>query len=494
MKRWVLLIFFIVFVDFANAAENPVVRKMGQARGSQFLRHKIKYPKKKYISHHKKAKIFSLPFVPPSEPVRAMAEWEPCQGVALSWIPVSPPDEFDSMCIDIMRYMDTTSTVYIVVPSNSARSTILARLSRAGIYTGNIQFIIQNGFENPWIRDFGGLFVYNPAGELACVDPVYSDDSDVLADNFPRVFSSLYGLTYYDFPVCDEGGNYLTDGHGLLIQTDYYHYVNIDDYAFEWTEEELDSLLKVYFNLERIVTLPVIRIPDTCWGFWHIDVIAKIVNDSTILLSYYPDTTAIEYGVLENCARILDTLHAYDGRRFTIYRVPTLYDSTDIGPGYYTYTNSLILNHQVFVPVYNIDYDTMALRIYREAMPGYQIIPILNRVWDYGGGVHCLTRDIPLFRRSFVQSQEDSHPDGIGIDAFPNPFNSRLHIRIDCGSDLTHRAFLVAISNITGETIEKFEAVKDFEWVPESGLSSGVYFIRVNTVLGAASKPVIYLK
>jgi agmatine/peptidylarginine deiminase len=63
------------------------------------------------------------------------------------------------------------------------------------------------------------------------------------------------------------------------------------------------------------------------------------------------------------------------------------------GGDYRTYTNSIIINKTVIVPTYETYYDTTALRIYREAMPGYNVVSInCNSIIPSLGAIHCITK------------------------------------------------------------------------------------------------------
>ena len=64
--------------------------------------------------------------------------------------------------------------------------------------------------------------------------------------------------------------------------------------------------------------------------------------------------------------------------------------------GYYrTYTNSVIINKTVIIPTYEYQYDTTAFRIYREAMPGYNIVGInSNSIIPSLGAIHCIVKEV----------------------------------------------------------------------------------------------------
>ncbi|HPS66168.1 MAG TPA: agmatine deiminase family protein, partial [Ignavibacteria bacterium] len=70
---------------------------------------------------------------------------------------------------------------------------------------------------------------------------------------------------------------------------------------------------------------------------------------------------------------------------------------------YFTYTNSLIVNKTVIVPIYGLSQDTTALRIYREAMPGYKVYGILcNSIIPSLGAIHCITKEIGVYEPVFI--------------------------------------------------------------------------------------------
>ena len=77
-------------------------------------------------------------------------------------------------------------------------------------------------------------------------------------------------------------------------------------------------------------------------------------------------------------------------------------------PGGYTlapYTNSLILNKTVYVPMgTNSTYNQQALAVYQEAMPGYEIVGVNggSAGWENTDALHCRTRGVMDFNMLFV--------------------------------------------------------------------------------------------
>jgi len=69
------------------------------------------------------------------------------------------------------------------------------------------------------------------------------------------------------------------------------------------------------------------------------------------------------------------------------------------GAAYRTYTNSVFANNTLIVPTYREEYDTTALRILEEQLPGYTIVPIdcddnTDPIIFASGAVHCITHAV----------------------------------------------------------------------------------------------------
>jgi hypothetical protein len=77
------------------------------------------------------------------------------------------------------------------------------------------------------------------------------------------------------------------------------------------------------------------------------------------------------------------------GNNYQVYRIFTPGDYP-----YTPYTNSLILNKKVFVPLTGSTHDTAALQVYEDAMPGYEIIGISYDGWFNTDALHCRAKGI----------------------------------------------------------------------------------------------------
>lgn len=65
------------------------------------------------------------------------------------------------------------------------------------------------------------------------------------------------------------------------------------------------------------------------------------------------------------------------------------------GGNYRTYANAVFVNKTIIVPTYKEQYDTTGLRIWRESMPGYNIVGVdCDAMIFLGGAVHCITKEV----------------------------------------------------------------------------------------------------
>jgi hypothetical protein len=63
----------------------------------------------------------------------------------------------------------------------------------------------------------------------------------------------------------------------------------------------------------------------------------------------------------------------------------------------------MFVNKTIIVPTYELQYDTTALRIYREAMPGYNVVGInCNSIIGSLGAIHCIMKEVGVFNPVWI--------------------------------------------------------------------------------------------
>jgi agmatine deiminase len=328
---------------------------------------------------------------PPPAPVRTMAEWEELDGVIITWT------SYTAILRQIVSHAQKEGTVYIVC---SDSNTVKTYLTSGGVPLTNLQFLI-TGFNSVWVRDYGPWSVYsNVADTHRVIDWKYNRPRP-LDDVIPVFFANYKGLPYHQTTVAPNdfiatGGNFMTDGHGTGFSSKLILNENPSK-----TEVQINQLMNAYMGISRYIkmdNLPYDQIH-------HIDMHMKLLDEETLLVGQYPPGVADGPQIEANLQYILNNFQTCFGRPYKVVRIPMPPDASGLYPpsgNYRTFTNSVIINKTVIVPTYQYQYDTTALRIYREAMPGYNIVGIdCNQTITALGAIHCIVKEVgsmnPLF-------------------------------------------------------------------------------------------------
>lgn len=321
---------------------------------------------------------------------RMIAEWEPAYGTLIRW-PLGIPAE-------LVLKLAESDTLYVLIENETQKNEAIQSFTSWNINLDHCQFIFANTYSH-WTRDWGPQFFFNREGKAEICDPYFDGYPWVPGCNNSSVFTNLikgyeeddtvnqvlgpyFNMNVMELPLYLTGGNIMTDGEGTAISTRQMLNENAsfcDESCFRNTCR--DSLgLKHYFILEN---------PEN-YGIQHIDCHAKFLDEETILVKQLPQSHP-EYECSEYLAETLASLNSCYNRPYKIKRIFCDYYS---GNKAAAYTNSLILNKKVFVPLFGINADQQAIQTYQEAMPGYEIIGIYSESWYYYDALHCRTMGI----------------------------------------------------------------------------------------------------
>ncbi len=332
----------------------------------------------------------SLPqvnFNPPSGPVRTMAEWEEFDGIILTWTSYLP------LLRQIVDAAQEEGIVWIICNDSNAVRTYL---QNGNVPLVNIQCFV-NSFNSVWSRDYGPWCVYTVTGDtLGFVDFKYNRPRP-LDDVIPQMLATRWSLPIYQTvsgqdSLAHTGGNFMVDGFGTSFRS------RLTEIENSWhTTAHIDSILLRYCGIQtgRSVSMTVLPYD----GIHHIDMHMKLLDEETLLVGQYPTGVADGPQIETNLQYVqANYLNCY-GRPYRIVRIPMPPNASGQYPpisSYFTYTNSLIVNKTVLVPINNFAAtDTTALRIYRDNMPGYTVIGYdCNAIIPAGGAIHCITKEI----------------------------------------------------------------------------------------------------
>ncbi len=319
-------------------------------------------------------------------PVRVPAQWERIERVLISW-GILYPSVWD-MHAQIAEAISAVATCEILVPHAMWAHGIWAFLALRGrAKLDNVRFLVLPT-NDVWIRDYGAIFSKGQHGERVAVNTIYNvlpqypqSDDNAMTDRY----AAHYGIPVQPLNLHTEGGNLWSDGAGTFIMSDQLFYSNR-----YYTREAMLNYLQRVFAFEKAIITPRLTLEET----GHVDLLVKLASVDTVLVAS-PEATTAE--VLRKTRRLFARETNARGQRYNVIDLPTppLY----LNWIFYTirrhYTNSLTVNGRVLVPTFGIPHDEAALRVYEQAMPDYEIVPIDSRIGVNGGGaVHCMTKEI----------------------------------------------------------------------------------------------------
>lgn len=358
---------------------------------------------------------------PPSSPVRTPAEWEEIDGLFVRWEGIWSR----SVLRDIVKYAKEECTVYVITES---QSSVITYLNQFGIDQANIVFVNEPS-NSIWFRDYGQWNVYtNDVDSLLWVDWIYNRPRPY-DDVLPVSLSDMLNIPLYQTlsapnDLVNTGGNFMVDGFGtafaselILDENDAPNQYGTSDHS----ESEIDQIMMDFMGIDRYIKMPTLPYD----GIHHIDMHMKLLDEETLLIGQYPSGVADGPQIESNLNYVLNNFNSVFGTQYKVIRIPMPPEGGQYpnqNGDYRTYTNSVFVNNTILVPMYEEQWDTTALRIYRQALPGYKVIGIdCNEIITASGAIHCITKalssDDPLLIRHQPLADQQFAPFDYQIDA-----------------------------------------------------------------------------
>ena len=317
---------------------------------------------------------------PPPGPVRPVAEFEPASQVLIRY-PLGFPTSLVAQLADVAE-------VVCLVSSTSVQNQATTAFQNAGVNMSQVIFLIAPT-DSYWTRDYGPWFIFDGNDELGVVDFPYNRPRP-LDDEIPRTFAQTYDYPLYGMNLIQTGGNYMTDGINTVAQSTLVYNEN--------TSQTTHQIFQKMSSYMGTVSYHVVADPNNTY-IDHIDCWGKFLAPDKVLIRSVPSSHA-QYNAIEATAAYFANQDCAWGYPYKVYRVNT--------PQNQPYTNSLILNKTVFVPIMNSTYDAAALQAYGDALPGYNIVGVLgsySNPWSSTDALHCRAHEIPDRQMLYVSHQ-----------------------------------------------------------------------------------------
>ena len=344
--------------------------------GRQSLAQKEKpdYRKLHYLSEEEMHREFdaSRDFYvtdPPEDPVRNVAEFEQMQSVVISY-PLGIP-------VSLVKEMANDCRVLTLVANSSQQQTALNYYQNNNVDIDNCDFLIAPT-DSWWTRDYGPWFVFDGSNQPGIVNFPYNrprpNDNDV-----PIKIAQYLGIDLYGMNLETTGGNYMCDGRGKAASTDLIWEENS-----QYSHNDIDNLVENYLGIENyFVTLDPLH-----EYIKHIDCWGKFLSPGKVLIGQVSESD-YRYEDYEAVADYFANRTSSYGVPYEVYRVFSPGQSQNT-----PYTNSLILNKKVLVPITGSQWDDEALQVYENAMPGYEVVGIYSNQWFNTDALHCRTKGV----------------------------------------------------------------------------------------------------
>ena len=326
---------------------------------------------------------------------RLPAEWEPQEGVQLTW-PHARTDwapilnEITAVYHQMAREIAERERLMVVAPEDAAYDMLR----------------IVCDTNDTWARDHGFISLVDDQGHRRLLDYCFNgwgEKFEATLDN--AINRRLYDLGEIAGEYVDcldfvlEGGSIESDGKGTIFTTSQCLLAPHRNQPM--TKEQIEERLKHDLCAERILWIDYGHLTgDDTDG--HIDTLVRICPDDTLLYVGCDNPQDEQYADLKRMEEQLQTFRTLDGKPYTLKKLPIphpIYDGEDRLPA--TYANFLVINGAVLCPTYGQpDLDNEALRIIGETFPKREIIGIdcSPVIWQHGS-LHCCTMQFPRMEK-----------------------------------------------------------------------------------------------
>ncbi|WP_406110990.1 agmatine/peptidylarginine deiminase [Kitasatospora purpeofusca] len=330
---------------------------------------------------------------------RMPAEWTEHDGCLMAW-PVRSDlwgdslDEVKREYAAVARAIAEFEPVTMVAPPGHG--------DEARTLCGPGLTVVEIPQDDSWFRDSAPIFVLDEEGRRAGVDfrfnawgrkhhPWDADD---------RVSGLL--LEHLDVPAIRsemilEGGAITVDGEGTLITTEQcLLHPNRNP---ELGREEIEAELKARLGVSKIIWLPYGGALDTETD-GHVDGVCAFAAPGKVVVQLPADPAHPDYVRMRANRTVLEHSTDAQGRPFEIVDVTQAafveVDGVRVEVGY---LNFYLANGGVVVPVADHPEDASALAVIAAAFPDRKVVGVRARVIAFGGGgVHCITQQLPAAR------------------------------------------------------------------------------------------------
>lgn len=339
--------------------------------------------------------------------IRFPAEWEPQSAVIIAWphhsgdfrnLP-SVEDSYHFVATTISRFQP----LVIICKDEEHQQHIQAQLNQ------NLTkiYFVKADYNDIWLRDTVFLSMEWLEHSKASVQ-LLNFRFNGWGNKYPHAADDALNLSLFADPLFKghptatlslvlEGGSIESDGLGTLLMTK--NCLLNPNRNPHLSEEAIAGQLQNYLGAKRILWVEQSNLAGDDTDA-HIDTLARFCDANTIAYTSCDDVDDPHYQSLKAMEAQLQAFKTEGGDAYRLVALPLpkpIYDEEGLRlPA--NYSNFLIINGAVLVPVYEDAADKLALERLATVFPDHEIIatPCRSLVHQYGS-LHCASMQVPAF-------------------------------------------------------------------------------------------------
>ncbi len=336
---------------------------------------------------------------------RLPAEWEYYDAVLMAW-----PHRDTDWAYMLEQVRNTVVRIISELVDDGVRVILIApdekeaRLALDDLPPEKI-IITEIPANDTWARDFGVITCEDMHGRHIAVDFAFNGwGLKFAADKDNLITSSMYrkgmlGTRYENrLGFVLEGGSVESDGRGTILTTS--ECLMSANRNGDLSREQIESYLRESLGADRVLWLDhgYLAGDDTDS---HIDTLARLVSDDTIVYVKCDDPDDEHYEQLSLMEQQLSTFTTRDGKPYHLVGLPMPHPVCDEDGNRLpaTYANFLITPRSVLLPVYGQHCrDELARQIMMTVFPDRMVRTVDCRsLIQQHGSLHCMTMQLPHY-------------------------------------------------------------------------------------------------
>ena len=298
---------------------------------------------------------------------------------------------------DIAKAINGKVPLFGIVSDEAQAKAGNELIKNLGLPPESMRFII-NQSDSIWIRDYAPYVLRYDEENLLMVDAKYRTRDELQArkkDDFMGVkFAKMFDLPVRSIPLVLEGGNFISNGDGLLLTSAKTLQVNQEGKA-AYSNPQLVSMFNDYLGVDGVFAVaPLQGEPNG-----HIDMFMTMVAKNIAVIGEIPHSEdPTNSARLNETARFVSTIPTSAGP-IQVKRIPM---PPKWGEDWRSYTNVIFANGILLMPSFSdVDpsLEQRAVQVYQSVLPPGWIVKKINcdKIVKLHGQLHCISYNLPKF-------------------------------------------------------------------------------------------------